>query len=202
MSKNRETNRDQRLDTQKEEGVSTSRRNFTKSGLLASPVLMTVVSRPVFGVGCLSNMLSGNLSDPDRGECNLGLSPGYWKEHPEAWPITAGFMSDNSVPTSCGDCTSNDKGTKSWDCSGGALFNDYFTDGPQDQLDRSMHELICTETTEDTFHIIAALLNALSDTNYVLSVEQVKALWVDQTMGGQITNFRDFLDSTWDPSIT
>lgn len=197
MSKNRETNRDQVLDSQSEEAISSSRRQFTKSGLLASPVLMTVVSRPVFGVGCLSNMLSGNLSDPDRGECNLGLSPGYWKNHPEAWPITAGFTKDNAVPTKCNDCLEGNGGGATWACTGGALFNNYFTEGPQDSQNRSMLEILCTESNSDEYHIISALLNALSDPNYVLSVDQVKSLWVDPTLGGQIANFKDFLDSTW-----
>ncbi len=171
-----------------------SRRQFTKTGLLASPVLMSVVSRPVFGVGCLSNILSGNLSEPDRGQCNLGLSPGYWKEHPEAWPMPAGLTPDNTVPKSCNDCAKNNT---PWNCTGGALFNAYFTSGPQDSQNRSMHELICTMPGSDEFHIIAALLNAITDPNYVLSVAQVKELWADPTLGGQIGDFKAFLNGTW-----
>jgi hypothetical protein len=34
---------------------------------------MTLASRPVFGANCLSNALSGNLSDPDRGNCSFGM---------------------------------------------------------------------------------------------------------------------------------
>ncbi len=197
MSKNRETNSEQNMDVQDKEHISSSRRHFTKAGLLASPVLMTVVSRPVFGVGCLSNMLSGNLSDPDRGECTLGLSPGYWKNHPTAWPMSAGVLPDGSSPTGCKQCKSKQGGIVSWDCTGGALFNDYFTSGPQDSQNRSMLEILCRESGSDEFHIIAALLNAMTDPNYVLRVEQVKALWVDPTLGGQIGDFKAFLNSTW-----
>ncbi|PLX63057.1 MAG: hypothetical protein C0630_02530 [Sedimenticola selenatireducens] len=197
MSKNRELNKDSKLNSPTEEGISSSRRQFTKTGLLASPVLMSVVSRPVFGVGCLSNMLSGNMSDPNRGECNLGLSTGYWKEHPEAWPISAGFKPDNTVPNSCNDCISGNGPSAIWVCTDGALFNSYFTTGPQDPQGRSMHELLCTEPGSDEFHIIAALLNALTDPNYVLSESQVKMLWADPTLGGQITDFKAFLNSTW-----
>lgn len=53
--------------------VDPSRRSLTRLGL-GAPVLMTLASQPVFGANCLSNALSGNLSDPDRGECVLGLS--------------------------------------------------------------------------------------------------------------------------------
>jgi len=60
-----------------------------------------------------------------------------------------------------------------------------------------MHELLCTEPGSDEFHIIAALLNALTDPNYVLSESQVKMLWADPTLGGQIIDFKGFLNSTW-----
>lgn len=198
MSKNRETQMDLKQDNPAEPGISSSRRQFTKAGLLASPVLMSVVSRPVFGVGCLSNMLSGNLSDPDRGECNLGLNTLYWQENPGAWPIAAGFMQDGNPPSSCSDCINgNGNGNGNWKCDGGALFNSHFTDGPQDAFNRSMYEILCTEGSSDQALIITALLNAMTDPSYVLSVLQVKTLWADPTLGGQVTDFQSFLTSTW-----
>ena len=36
---------------------------------------MTLAARPVLGANCLSNALSGNLSQPDRGFCQRGFSP-------------------------------------------------------------------------------------------------------------------------------
>lgn len=191
MSKKQESDKDLEAESQCKESASLDRRQFTKAGLLASPILMSVVSQPVFGVGCLSNILSGNLSDPDRGTCNLGKSPGYWKNHPDAWPMgNASYMPDGTtVPAGCSNC--KEKGE--WICINGPRFNTYFPSGP----DRSMHEMICTMSGSDEFHIIAALLNAMSDPNYVLSVAQVKELWEDKTLGGAIGNFRSFLDSTW-----
>jgi hypothetical protein len=59
--------------------VSESRRRFSRLGL-GAPVVMSLVSRPVFGAQCLSNMMSGNLSDPTRGTCSKGWSPGGWKQ--------------------------------------------------------------------------------------------------------------------------
>ncbi len=53
--------------------LDSSRRNFTRMGL-GAPVLMTLASQPVFGANCGSNAASGNLSDPDRGECTRGFS--------------------------------------------------------------------------------------------------------------------------------
>jgi len=55
------------------------RRRFTKLGVV-SPVLMTLFSRPVLAGNCLSNAMSGNLSDPDRGECVPGVAPGWWSD--------------------------------------------------------------------------------------------------------------------------
>ncbi|AEF99760.1 hypothetical protein [Methylomonas methanica] len=56
-----------------------SRRTFAKAGVVG-PVIMSVMGRPAFGAQCLSNMLSGNLSDPNRGnDCWGGMSPGFWK---------------------------------------------------------------------------------------------------------------------------
>jgi len=57
--------------------VDIKRRSFSKAGL-SVPVIMTLASQPVLGRPCLSNIISGNLSDPDRGECTLGNSPGGW----------------------------------------------------------------------------------------------------------------------------
>ncbi len=196
MSKNRETQRDSEQDNPNQEGISSSRRQFTKTGLLASPVLMSVMSRPVFGVGCLSNVLSGNLSDPERGQCNLGLKPSYWRNHPEVWRIATGVKEDGASPTSCDQCLTGDVGSETWKCTGGALFNSYFTLGPQDAHNRSMYELLCTKPHGDKSRIITALLNAMTDSNYVLSVDQVLQLWADPTIVAPAT-LKDFLNSTW-----
>ena len=53
------------------------RRHLAKLGL-GAPVLATLASRPVFAGQCLSNMMSGNLSSPNRGNCSKGWSPGGW----------------------------------------------------------------------------------------------------------------------------
>lgn len=177
-----------------ERPVSNSRRKFNAAGLLASPVLLSVVSRPVFGVGCMSNILSGNLSEPDRGDCNLGLTPRNFTINPGAWPISAGFVRPgNKHPDSCNDCRPGNGNSNAWICTGGTVFSDYFPGGS----DRQMYELLCMEPGSNESYIITALLNALTDPSYVLTVAQVQALWADPTMGGQISDFKAFLNSTW-----
>ena len=64
--------------------IDISRRGFTKIGASA-PVLMTLVSRPVLGANCMSEMMSGNLSDHgqnDHGSCSAGKSPEAWAGGP------------------------------------------------------------------------------------------------------------------------
>lgn len=63
--------------------VGNSRRRFVKGTLAAAPVLMTVVSRPVWGNACApSGMVSGNLSSPgaDAVDCSTGLPPNDYVE--------------------------------------------------------------------------------------------------------------------------
>jgi hypothetical protein len=69
-----------------------SRRQFAKAGAGASAgVIMTLVSQPGMAATALcvaaSGATSANLSTHTAGivACQ-GLSPGYWKNHPEAWP--------------------------------------------------------------------------------------------------------------------
>ncbi|MES2537657.1 MAG: hypothetical protein V4632_17495 [Pseudomonadota bacterium] len=67
-----------------------SRRRFTKSGLAASGVIMTLASKPVLGdVVCTSpsGFLSVDTSTHGPAPVCLGRSPGYWKNHVSNWPI-------------------------------------------------------------------------------------------------------------------
>ena len=60
-------------DPREDSAVDRGRRSFARIGV-GAPVIMSLASQPVFGANCLSNALSGNLSDPDRGECEPGVS--------------------------------------------------------------------------------------------------------------------------------
>ncbi len=73
--------------------VDESRRRFTKSGVAASGVLLTLASRPALGdVVCKSpsGFLSGNQSSHGTPPICQGRSPGYWKEHVGSWPVPPG----------------------------------------------------------------------------------------------------------------
>jgi hypothetical protein len=71
--------------------VDEQRRRLTKGGLAAPIVIGTLLSRPVLGAApyncTISGQLSGNVSSHGNPvNCKtLGLSPGYWKNHPSDW---------------------------------------------------------------------------------------------------------------------
>ena len=90
--------------------ANSSRRRFVLGGAASAPVIVTLASRPALANVCtVSGTLSGNMSRPDAADCR-GLTPGYWKTHPGAWPAYVagpcnplsnplGTCSDYSVPS-------------------------------------------------------------------------------------------------------
>lgn len=62
-------------------GVDLSRRRFSRAGLIAAPVIMTLSSKSALGMNyrcTVSGMISGNMSHAgDIGDC-MGRTPGYW----------------------------------------------------------------------------------------------------------------------------
>jgi len=65
-----------------------TRRRLLQGGLATAPVLMTLVSRPVFAqVTCTtpSGFVSLNASHPGAAHCS-GNGPTYWYGHQSSWP--------------------------------------------------------------------------------------------------------------------
>jgi hypothetical protein len=72
-----------------------TRRRFTKAGAVAVGAMLTLKSQPGMAANASSCVFAGpsqagsfNINHsrgPKVGYCNA-VSPGYWKEHPEAWP--------------------------------------------------------------------------------------------------------------------
>ncbi len=63
----------------KEVGVE-KRRRFIKGAGLAAPVVLSLANRSAFGAaqGCLSQLVSGNMSQAGAGSCSLGSSVVSW----------------------------------------------------------------------------------------------------------------------------
>ncbi len=148
-----------------------ARRRFIKGTAAASPVLLSLVSRPVMGAARIcsaSGFMSGNVSQPQTAVGCGGLSPGYYKNH-SPWPS----------PYVSGTQTGNGNSSA---FSGGTKFHAVFIAGKYNYGTKSMLEVLWTEPGSFAFHIIAALLNAASGINgYALTTFQVIQIW-DQIM--------------------
>ena len=208
-----------------DQDVDQSRRKLAKIGA-AAPVIMTLASKPVFGAQCLSQMMSGNVSQQGDGSCSLGWSPGGWcGDHGkvnnmptrDAW-VAAGFdMGVETVTETCVTYHRDDHPSKPGECKtstststfvGGSLVN---ADSPftmpesADIGDRNpntitMREVICDpHIHQELRHCLAAYLNAsLPNFNYILTKAQVIGLCEGSIPLPLGYSLNSFLDSTWE----
>lgn len=179
-----------------EANVNKSRRRLSKVAL-ATPVIASLASRPSLAGNCLSNMLSGNLSDPNRGQCSTGWSPGGWKNESgypnvSTW-AQAGFdfytstmgsmpaeLNKNAVPTS-------------------TLLRIVLDDSQWPRINGGSNGPKVNWTL--TNKLVCAYLNAsLSDLtafNYILRRDQVVDLATGAILPPGGKSLQGFLDSTW-----
>jgi hypothetical protein len=172
--------------------VDQSRRKLAGAALGVSAIL-TLASRPVLAGQCVtpSAACSGNLSQHGTPTTCSGKSPGYWKQHPEQWPLPY-------LPGSCSDqCNKADK----W--SGGTLFHPIFglvTNGIGKSFladfdsnpisaptSLSMMQVLMMNDGSNPWglfdpdnlgmHIVAALLNAKKGLTPILSESDVINMW-------------------------
>lgn len=209
--------------------VSEGRRRFTKAGLLASPVLMSVASRPVLGGGipCMSNILSGNLSNPLRGQCALGAGgASFWLNDvgPQNWFAETGAIEADTLKDggayveACGDCN-DDMGTpldttddKKWKkCKKGTKFSDVFaTNGYVTTNNNSMYRILCNHmnnpsslNTSVRAHFVVLCLNSLyaqqQGQQHILTPPQVVSLWngAYQDVGSSRQDVIAFIQGTY-----
>lgn len=170
------------------------RRHLAKLGF-GAPVLATLVSRPVFAGQCLSNMMSGNLSNPNRGNCAKGWSPGGWGQPGGNVHIYSTVGAWAAIGLNYNTATMADVPT---------VLN---KDGvPTNTLLTTL--LNVPQTGQLTRHFVCAYFNAKlsalagSTFTYILTTQQV----LDMATGvigipvgapGYPGNFNTFLDSTW-----
>ena len=172
--------------------VSAQRRKWAKLGL-GAPIVATLVSRPVLAANCLSNMMSGNLSNPNRGHCSKGWSPGGWGQ-PQgtingykdsvAWSIAG--INPNALLSTLPS----------------ALIKESFP-----AATTIIQSLNVPYSTTLTRHFVTAYLNAaLSDNDntfmYILTKQQVLAMAMGTILiplnaPGYPSNYKTFFDSTW-----
>ncbi len=196
------------------------RRRLAKLGF-GVPVLMTLASRPVLAGQCLSNMMSGNLSDPTRGQCAKGWSPGGWSG-PGGFPTPATWT---KVSLLYGTLKPNGNSSKFADYTGGATLQNVPSVLNKDSLpsatllrvvlqDPNTPGLDLTiKNSNLTRHFLCAYLNALfselspssqmlsSPFMYILKPQQVLdlagGLAIPAGAAGAPSNYNTFFDSTW-----
>lgn len=196
------------------ENIDSKRRGFTKLGVTA-PVLMTLASKPVLGANCLSDAMSGNLSDHARESCEPGFSPGGWKTiggEPEWGPTgyvygvydeKAKYTKSNET-TATEECDANKKnefecyvgGSTLGDTALGSLFPPSYGG---ESLVKLLWEFNGAAASPPLGHYISAYLNArYTGINYALTVQQV----LDMISGTipvppGFSSVADYFDSTW-----
>ena len=200
--------------------INPSRRKLA-GAVLGATAVFTLASRPVWGGQCASpsGFTSGNLSQHGPAILCSGRSPGYWKNHPQAWP--AGYLpglATNPVASSGGNGFKNQ--AENW--SGGTLFHPKCSSGtgpnkaffanldnnpntPKTSL--SMMQVMqmsdgnnpwgLTDNANLGSHIVAALLNAANVPNLtpVLSVTAVIGMWNEWVSKGY---FEPTANVRWD----
>jgi hypothetical protein len=159
-----------------------SRRDFTKSGLLLSGILLTLASRSALGGNFTckspSGFLSGNLSNHGTPSTCSGKSPGYWGNQPAQWPR----------PYQPGICKKSCTKIANW--SGGTAFRSIFNCTGQGQiyLPYSMMQVLWLPGNADPAqlgaHIIAAVLNARMGSTPTLTETQVTNIFNEWDVKG------------------
>lgn len=202
-----------------ERGAGTSRRAFTRIGAVSTPIVLSLASRPVLATQCLSEALSGNLSD-QRESCLPGLSPGAWKTPGGAgvWPAPfsrgvyhpdATYTKNNGSTEACGIKNNGDPAKPNqWECyvggttAGGGTWAVIFQ-AAGIPLDLTLLEILWvysgTSMGVPGAHIVSALLNMYSFPSYAISSEADLLGLVNGDIpipGGLSLN--EYLDTTWD----
>lgn len=162
------------------------RRRILKGAAVATPLMMTVASRPVLGAQCTpSAWVSGNLSNPNNNrECG-GRSPGFWRTHPDRWACTGRYKPGNCKdPSRLGTCKEYaSNGTKFVDAFGINVFGD-----------KTLMQILWLEGYSDAYklgaHLTAALFNSICVTDYGMSDAYVIKMGQDLFSSGQFCTNR------------
>jgi len=147
-----------------------SRRRFTKTGLAASGVLLTLANRSALGAGITvspSVYASGNTSGhgPAAPAVTLGLTPSYWSD-PNKWP--SNLNKNSRFQDIFSDCV-----------NGKQFFND------------KLKDLLGGTASDDPIglgqYLVAAYLNNLAGRCSFLTLAQIKAMYTGVCVSGAQT---------------
>ncbi|HEU4373003.1 MAG TPA: hypothetical protein VFS02_05915 [Telluria sp.] len=152
-----------------------SRRRFGKAGAgVSAGVLMTLVSQPGMAQTALcvsaSGAASANLSyHSDHLVACQGVSPGFWKNHPEAWPTANTNPDTKYLALWNTGRVSRISPLSPYSCM--QVLN------PQEVVNGADPDNVA-------MHIMATLLNVRSGRIGFLTENQVRAIWVSYSQTG------------------
>lgn len=180
---------------EKQQKIDNRRRFIGKAGLV-TPVIATLASRPVFGAQCLSQQLSGNMSQTGPGSCDTGHPISYWANPLQSTVAggTSGSGADlrteyifkgtggliygrllNTKLEFSGLQAYCSESPSPW--NQGARFRDNIWSGAPNN--NPLRRILCngvSNPNNPNAHIVAAYLNAQFVENYILTPNQVIGL--------------------------
>ena len=185
------------------------RRQLAKLGF-GAPILATLASRPVFAGQCLSNMMSGNLSNPNRGNCSKGWSPGGWGQPGGNVHIYSTVGAWAAIGLLYGTLKPGGKANQYSDYTGGATLANFPVLNKDAIASTTLLREVLTnlQLGQLTRHFVCAYLNAKlsalggSTFTYILTTQQVLemasgSIGIPAGAPGYPSNFNTFFDSTW-----
>jgi hypothetical protein len=147
------------------------RRRLAQLGGALLPGILTLAARPTWattGVQCLSNRMSGNLSQPDTLACSFGRPVNTWKSNKNLWTPTGcqyGTLKKGKSATS----------TNPYDYTGGTTFGTHFPGSTV--ATKPMRQVMADSPTSVEAIFAAALLSGLADPAYSPNPVEVKQLY-------------------------
>lgn len=160
------------------------RRKLIKGAVGATPLLVTLASRPAWGGNfCWSGIQSGNVSGQTRDTCSFGLSPGYYKSNvlphggDPGWPgydnvqmmnIDCGcnqFKSNGTIKNSCKDMFQDPNANN----VPGTTLGQLFYSAPGNIKDMTLMQVLWQEEGSFAFHAIATYFNCINFIGYAFS---------------------------------
>lgn len=186
--------------------MNASRRKIARLGI-GAPLVLTLASRSVLANQCLSNMLSGNLSDPTRDSiCHKGWSPGGWGQPGGMIGSYTTLGAWQAIGYKYGDLKSNCLANQSSCYTGGTTMGQlpaWLNKNGVLSTKRVADIMNDQSTYNPTRNLICAYFNArLSEVSggsfkYIMTVAQLQQLAGGTLLPPGGLSLNDFLGSTW-----
>lgn len=186
------------------EAMNAGRRKIARLGI-GAPLVLTLASRSVLANQCLSNMLSGNLSDPTRDSiCQKGWSPGGWGQPGGMISTYSTLGAWQAIGYNYGTLKPNCSASQASCYYGGTKMSAlaFLNKDGVPSTTRVVDVLNNNSAYNTTRHLICAYFNAKlgelgGSFKYIMTVAQVEQLASGSLIPPGGMSISDFLDTTW-----